>query len=334
MSNPTPRRDPGGLVAGLVSALLVIIAAVGGAIVTSSVKGELPAEVATHWGPSGKPDGFELVGHAINIGLVLSLVIPLFLVVLGLVMKQSRTLGPIAAGTGVFMAVLIYGTIWAQRGMSAEQVREASSADIWLLIGGVAGLVIGVLGMIVFRRKPSEQPVPVEVVATAPRLLVDDSVTLAWTGRTSVATPVLALLGASAALTLGIGVWMAIAGSWGGALMMLGTVVLLVLVGAAMATQVTIDHRGVRARTLGLFNVINIPLQAIAGASVKNISPLGDFGGWGLRVGFNGEMGLVTSNGPALRIDRGEVEGPCLITLADAESAAATLNTLVARRAE
>ena len=172
----------------------------------------------------------------------------------------------------------------------------------------------------------------VNIDATAPRLLVDDAVTLAWTGRTRVARAVAVVIGLGALSTAVLIPMMIAAGTWGSALLMALLTALIVVLGLAMAANVTVDGRGVRARALGFIPWFDVPLNAIAGATVVDVRPLRDFGGWGMRVGFNGERGLITAGGPALRIDRGE-QGPFLVTAADAEAAAATLNTLVARRA-
>lgn len=332
MSESVSRISRSQVVAALASAVVVVLAAVGGAVAVWSVRDELPQVVATHWGPTGRADGFQPLSGLFVENMLMCLVMPLFILVIGVVAKQVRYLGPVAGGTAVFLSSVMNGSVWMQRGMTAEQVAAASSPDLPLVAGGLVALLVGGLLHLGLRRKPSDAAVPVEIAATAPRLLVDDAVRVAWTGRTRVARAVWVLLGAVGLVTVVPMAAMLVAGTWGGAVIMAFTVVLLVVVGAAMVANVSIDARGVRARVLGVVPLVNIPLTSISAASVTQVSPLGEFGGWGLRVGLNGEMGLVTSAGPAVRIERGSQEGPFLITLTDAEAAAATLNTLLSRR--
>lgn len=334
MNSPSKRTEKVAIVATIVCGAITTAVSVGGSWLIWASQDQLPTEVATHWGPNGKADAFKAVADLPLENLVICLVIPLFLLALGPITKQARTIGPIAAATSVFMSVVINGSILAQRGMTPEQVRAESDASLALVIAGVVSLATGLGLWAIFRRRPSDAAVAVDLAETSPRLLVDDGVTLAWTGRTRISRAAQLILWGSGLLTLAIGVWMLVAGSWGGAATVLGTAALLAVIGAAMVTNVVVDERGVRAKALGLFNVVNVPLSTISAASVKpNVNPLGDYGGWGLRVGFNGEMGLVTSSGPGLKLERGQTQGPFVITLADAEAAAATVNTLLARRA-
>lgn len=327
----SPRKlDSGQIVASLVSTVIVIAAAIGGSLALWAFRDQLPEVVATHWGARGQANTFKPVADLYVENAVVCGVMPLFLVVLGLVMKQGRTMGPIAAGTAIFMSGVINGTALAQRGMTPEQVRTSDPGWTILWTGLVSVAVAA--GLIwLFRRRRSDVPVPVAVGDDAPRLLVDDSIRLAWTGRTPVSKGVWVALGLGALSCAIPMVFMAISGQWSSAIMMALTTALMVVLGAAMSANVTVDSRGVRVRSLGFITWATIPLETIAGATVGHVSPLGDFGGWGRRVGFNGQQGVVTAEGPGLRLDRGE-EGIFVITVADAEAAAATVNTLVARR--
>lgn len=324
------KPDRGQVVASIISVLVVLAAAVGGSLAIWLVRDQLPPEVATHWGATGAPDNFRAVADLYVSNALIIGVLPLFMVVIGLVMKQGRAMAPIAAATAVFMSATINGTVISQRGLSAEQVPTASMG--WSVIWGAALAVgVGLALWALVRKRASEAPVPADVAVDAPRLLVDDSVRLAWTGRTPVSRAVWIVLGL-AGLTVAIPmVLMAYNRQWSGALLMGLTLLLLLLVGLGMSASVTVDARGVRASSLGFIRWARIPLETIAGATVGDVSPLGDFGGWGRRIGFNGEQGLVTAGGPALRLDRGE-QGVFVFTLADAEAAAATVNTLIGRR--
>ena len=61
-----------------------------------------------------------------------------------------------------------------------------------------------------------------------------------------------------------------------------------------------------------------------------DVSPFAEFGGWGYRVGRGGRVGIVLRSGPALQVER--TGGRSLVvTVDDAATGAALLNTLAAR---
>ena len=65
-------------------------------------------------------------------------------------------------------------------------------------------------------------------------------------------------------------------------------------------------------------------------ASVIDVSPLRDFGGWGWRVGHGGRTGIVLRSGEALLVE--QTGGRSLvITVEDAAQGAALLNTMAVR---
>lgn len=327
------RLDRGQVMASLVSGVLIVVVVAAGSLALWLERAHLPEQVATHWGFGGRPDGFQPLSHLYLLNAAVGAAMPLLLVGFGLLIKQGRILSPIGAATAVFMVAAIDGSTWAQRGMTAGQVSQAQQPNLPIVVSLVAAIVVGAGLALAFRRRPGAADVGVEVDANAPRLLVDDSVRLAWTGRTRVSRAVWILFGVICLATLVPAGIMLASGTWGPAVIMVGSAVLVGVLGLAMSATVVVDARGVRARALGIIPWVSVPLSAIAGATVTTVNPLGDFGGWGLRIGLNGDQGLVTSAGPAIRIDRGD-QGSLVITLTDAEAAAATLNTLVVRRAE
>ncbi len=240
MTSATPRSDRGNIVASIVSAIIVVVVAVGGSVLLWSVRHELPAEVATHWGADGKADIFREVSGLLVENAIICGVIPLFLVVVGAVMKQGRLMGPIAAATAIFMVVVIDGGIWAQRGMTAEGVRQ-SDPTLTMLVGFAVSIAVGVGLALIFRRPKSNRTVAPSVGDDAPRLLVDDEVQLAWTGRTRVPTGALVALGIGAVSTAIPMVMMAVNRSWGMAGMMAALTALMVVLGMAMSANVTVD---------------------------------------------------------------------------------------------
>ena len=245
-------------------------------------------------------------------------------------MSKPAAQGPVAAGLGVFVTGLVYGSTWAQRGMTADQV-AASEPGPEMLLSGAAGLIAGFVLWLVFRRKPGSRSVPVDVAPDAPRLLVDDQVRVAWTGHSRISWALWAVLGVGVLSMLIPIVQSLMTGSWSMAVFMLLAAALIAVAGSAMAATVTVNVHGVQVKALRRFSLATIPWSGIAGATVMPVSPLRDFGGWGSRLGLHGEQGIITAGGSALRIDRG-AEGIFVITVMDAETAAAAVNTLVTRR--
>ena len=98
---------------------------------------------------------------------------------------------------------------------------------------------------------------------------------------------------------------------------------------AVTSARVVVDRDGVRVSTLGL-SWSRIPIERVASAEVGQVSALGDFGGWGWRIGRDGRRGFVTRSGEALVVHR-RGEPDVLVTVDDARGAAAVVNTLAAR---
>ncbi|MGW2637047.1 DUF1648 domain-containing protein [Streptomyces sp. NPDC001348] len=75
---------------------------------------------------------------------------------------------------------------------------------------------------------------------------------------------------------------------------------------------------------------IRLPLDAITQASHRDVSALGDFGGWGYRI-RPGASGVILRSGQALVVRRAGGR-EFAVTVDDASTAAALLNTLITRR--
>jgi hypothetical protein len=94
--------------------------------------------------------------------------------------------------------------------------------------------------------------------------------------------------------------------------------------------RITISNRGVTIRSaVGLIRQ-TIPLDTISGVRVVQISPIADFGGWGIRFGA-GRTGYVVRGGEALEIAR-TAGRSVVVTVDDAATATALLEGLLSRR--
>ncbi|MDO5093982.1 MAG: DUF1648 domain-containing protein [Propionibacteriaceae bacterium] len=324
----TSTLDRRNLGATVVGGLVVTLLAGGGALVTWLNLPGLPERVAWHWGPSG-PDSYGSPGVAWAFISIVSLGLPLALVFGGFVTRQSRFLSPVAGALAALLAVGLQGMLLMQRGSIGAE--PTAMTLVWPLLGGMAlGAIVGV-GLWLPLRFRGES-VPVELAAASPRLEVDDEVRVAWIGRTSTsrATTVGLAVGCVACL-IPLGVALA-TGFWALLLVAFLPMLIMVVIALIFAAGVTIDARGVRVRGAGVLPVVTIPLAEISSASVVEVRPLRDFGGWGMRVGRGLRQGFITAGGAGLQLERGEAAPPFVITLRDAPAAAAVFNTLLARR--
>ena len=107
-------------------------------------------------------------------------------------------------------------------------------------------------------------------------------------------------------------------------------VVLAVVVMSMSRFSVVVDRRGLVVRgVLGVPRVV-VPLDEVVRAGAVQISPFADFGGWGYRVGRAGRIGVVVRTGEAIEVERTGGRS-FVVTVDDAATAAALLNTLAAR---
>lgn len=319
-------RQQASLAAGFV--LPLVFSLIGVAILLTAHP-QLPELIATHWGFDGTPDGFSTFPGVVAATLSLGVVLPWMMAAFGWVNRRPAEMGAAGVGTGLFTVVLVAGSTLAQVGI-ADPRAEAVSLAVPLATAIVAGLAAGVGFLLVFR--PSRRRVAVDISGSDPRLLVGDEVRIAWTGWTAIAGGVRLLAVAAIACMLVMVLPAVFAGRWGYAAIHLAAAIVLGFLFALMSSEIVINHHGVRVLGMGVVPWKTIRLWEISGASVRtDISALGEWGGWGLRISFDGHSGFITASGSGLAIHRGE-RPDYVITLDDCEQAAATLNALVARR--
>lgn len=162
----------------------------------------------------------------------------------------------------------------------------------------------------------------------APRLTLGASEVAGWT-RATTSRP-LTVLAALALVAVPVGLVLA---PWPAALLaLLGLVV--GVPGLALArVRVSVDRRGVTVRPSFVSRPrVRVPLDEVTGASVRELDTaavLADYGGWGYRVRA-GRTGVVLHSGEALVVRRDNGH-EFAVTVPDARTAAALLNTLAER---
>ncbi|MCU1471153.1 MAG: hypothetical protein JWQ39_2302 [Glaciihabitans sp.] len=320
------------LMIGVIIPLLVTTAAV--ALMLSWLH-ELPDPAAVHWGLNGRPDAF---GPAIQLPLVLALVALPFSSVIGGVLVLSASRRPLTAigkfmvvlslGLAVMLSVALTATVYGQRGLT--NAADAPNPAPAFGLGVAIALVLAVAAWFVLPKAasirrgngiPKVQPLSLALGERATWL------------RTAAAPAAFTWLfvGITVLLFGASGLSIAVSGGSLWPLTFLPVVVLLAILGSFTWT-IRVDAHGLYLRGILGLPVIRVPLADIASADVVTVDPFGQFGGWGIRFGFGGRLGIILRSGEALQVIRKSGRS-IVITVDDAQSAAALLGGLIAREA-
>lgn len=319
----TPSRHTVSTAAWTVAVPLLVLLVVGAVLL--SWRDELPDRVATHWGPGGEADGWTSLDGLLG-GLAGGLLVAgLALALIGRRnashVATRRLVNGLAAGLAIFLGGLAVGLTTGQRGL--EDAANAQPSDLAITAGLLAAVTVGVLAARLTPTDPTAPAAPLPPDAATLPLGAGESA--AWVGAVGVRSP-LPLVAASLASGALIG---AVSDLWTFAAVL--SVLLAGLLVVTLSWQVTIDRRGLTARSRLRRPVLHIPVDEVEQARVRDVNPLRDFGGWGLRTGLDGSTGLVLRRGPALEVQRSGGRR-FTVTLDDPADAAALLNTFAARR--
>lgn len=315
----------------LVALLLPAVILVGGVIATTVLAARSTGPIAVHWDLAGAPDGFAEPWTVVVVTAVAGIALTTLLAVVlllaraepGPTSRTQKAVVAIAAGAIAFVTAL---GVW----MLASQ-HDGGPAPV---IGG--GLVIGVLSALLagvgawFLLPPAP---PRRLVDPAPATPVALGATerAVWTGAASTPRAAIAGIGAGVLALLAI-VASAVFATDGAAWPVLVIPVALgILLFAFSAYAVRVDDSGLLVRSMLGVPVWRIRADEVAAAGVVEVAPIGDFGGWGVRLGRGGRTGVVTRRGEALQVRRRS--GRALVVTVDDAGTAAALLTAVAERA-
>jgi hypothetical protein len=315
------RRHVTGAVTTVGGLLVLLIAAA----VAWSWRAELPDPVASHWGKGGQPDAFSSLNGML--GVLLGLGGPLVLI-FGLVTwalgrsSVTRRIGVAATVyLSLFLSIVVVGSLYIQRGLS--DAREAGSVNGVALLAFLASLVpAGIASALIPGdvRQPTTAPVP----ADAPRVRLVDGERAVWINRAS--TRVAFYLAVPVVLVgVALAVW---ARAWPVLVVDAFVIGMLVILTTFV---VRVDRTGLTVRSAIGWPRYRVPLDEVVQASVTQVSPLKDFGGWGWRVGRDGRVGVVLRTGEALLVER--TGGRSIVVTVDEPAKAAGLLNALADRA-
>lgn len=312
------------LVVGVIAPLVIAAAAL---VVMLLTLPDLPDPVAVHWGPSGQVDRFgSPVGAILIVGLGVLAYSALAFV---LARSKANINSRIALAIGPFLAtvlgVISAGGLLLQRGLA--DARDTPSILPVVALGFGAGVALAVVSWFVLPAAAPRDP-----LGDLPTLDLGADERATWFARLEPARWLGTMLAIVAVVVIvggGVVVWIA------GSIPVL--VVFLVIMGfvafasvSALFWTVRIDSRGLTARSVVGVPRFTVPIEDVeAAASVPAVATSG-FGGWGLRWGGPGRVGIILGSGSALEVHR-RSGGVLVVTTADSERAAALLNSLAAR---
>jgi hypothetical protein len=316
MTGPSPRR-----IASLWAALLVACAPVLVTVpLVSSWRDRLPARLATHWTVGSRPDGFMGRDAFLDGWVVASLVVLAIGVLVVLLLRRGRraAVTVLAAGSA-FLASL--GLMVALPNLDLSDPQQARIGWVAALPLALMAVFAGLAWWIHGKADGVFQPATSPPAADLPRLAADEearydrSETLWW-----MAIAMFGLLG-----LLGVALWILISPWLGIELIVLGFALALL---ARTRVRVSADHE--LALSSGPITH-RVPIAELTGARVvDHVDPFGEYGGWGLRY-VPGTVAMVTRKGAGVEIGRTD-DRRVVITCADPERLAATVNTLADRR--
>lgn len=290
-----------------------------------------PDPVATHWGPSGV-NAFGPASTYLWLFLGVGLGIPLLLVITTLVSVgqqwggAARLLGALAAGMSVFSAVLSVGSLLIQRDLAPGFDVPEIGAVMGLSLGGL--IVVGALAWLV---QPRVRTTPGRTLSPRQDVRVAAGERVVWLGTATMPGAALILLAFVMVGMTGLAAFMLVAGLEGGWVVAVVTVVVAAALVATVSYRIRVTPEGFAATALLGRPRIEVPLAEVESVRAVDVSPFGEFGGWGWRISVDGRSGIVTRRGPAIEITR-RGHGPFIVTVDGAEEAAALLQAYVDRR--
>ncbi len=334
MSSPSPHR-PGTRGSGArppvphrgmstLLALVVPLALLAGAVaVALSWADDLPDPVATHFGAHG-PDGYGslasfvwpmAVGFAVGVVAMWA-----FTILRGRDAGARRIMAGAATFLAAMYAVAVVGSLAVQRGLAdATQAPDVTGTVAW------GACIAAVLAALAAWATPSDgaQPTADPVAPDGARVPLAVGERATWVER--VRSTTLLAVGAGGVVLLGVLAALLETPS----LLVVAVVIALVLASFA-SFVVTVDARGLAARSVLGWPRVRIPLDEVVAAHPVTVSPLREFGGWGYRVTMSGRVGIVLRRGPALEVERTGGR-TFVVTVDDPETGAALLMSLTER---
>lgn len=296
---------------------------------------QVPSTVAVHWNAAGEADGFAPAWTQPLMTVAFGLGIP-FLIALttlpGLRRGERgatyRLMGATAAATSALTTVAFTVTFAMQAGLDSAD--DAPAVWVALAAALAAGALFGVAAWLIQPHQQTTHATP----APATPLALAANERAVWVRATAMNTG-----GAIAIVAAVLVVAVAAAVAWlTGAepllTWLLAGIALLLLVFAAttLAFHVRVDDTGLHVDSVLGIPRFHVPLADVVSTARVEVNPMGEFGGWGLRLSTGRRFGVVLRTGEAIEVLRRSGKR-FVVTVDDAGTGAALLEALVARAA-
>jgi MFS family permease len=297
---------------------------------------QLPPTIAVHWNAAGEADGFAPAWVQLLMTVLLGLGLPLLMALtsLGGLRRGDRgptyrLMGASAAAVSALVTVALTWTLVMQAGLDSA----SQAPTVWpaLVASLVAAAAVGAAAWFLQPRTsvavaPSRPAEPLDLAPNERAL---------WLGSISMATgAAIAIVAAVVLVAVGAVVaWVAGADpvvAWA-----LTAVALLLVFFAAttLAFHVRVDDAGLHVVSVLGIPRFRVPLSDVSSAACVTVNPMGEFGGWGVRIAPSGRrFGIVLRTGEALEVTRRNGRR-FVVTVDDAGRAAALLEALAQRAA-
>ena len=289
------------------------------------IRPDLPEPLAIQWTADGGAS-FAPFGAYVTAGAVMIVASGWLVLFQAVPISRPVLMRRIMMGAGLFLTLFITSVLAAglvgQAGLS--DARESRVDMIVLALGSGAAVSLGVIVAFVFKADQQWSPdddraLQLAIAREADPDLARDNIRLWVHARSSVFVMIaIASLFPSALI--------AVAVPWLGALL-----VLLAVVGAAfLFARIKADRRGLKVLLGGIVPVMNVPAQAISGATAAEVKAA-DYGGWGYRH-HGGTAAMLVSSGPAVVVSK--TDGQRLAVSGGSPASAARLAEVLTRVAE
>jgi hypothetical protein len=293
----------------------------------------LPATIAVHWNAAGEPDRFAPAWTQPLVTIALGAGIPLLIGLTSLPGLRRgdrgvtyRFLGAVSAGSATLVTAALTWTLVAQAG------EPAAAPPVWKSLFG-AIVAAAIVGLIAWFIQPKEEWSRPSATAATP-LAIAAGERIVWL-RTASIHPRVAIGISLVVLVLAVtafGAWLTGAADGVVWLLILVTIILVALAATSLAFHVRVDEAGLTVRSVLGIPRFRVPLGEIVTASKVDVNPMGEFGGWGLRLSVDRRFGVVLRAGEAIEVTRTSGRR-FVITVDDAGTGAGLLQALVERDA-
>jgi hypothetical protein len=305
---------------------------------------ELPEPVAIHWGTDGANGygpGWTYLALTLGVGGGL-VVLFTAMALLAHRMPQgpptsptaqapaprwsptARLLGAISLGTSSMIALLMVVSVNVQRGLA--DAADAPDTTSWLFVGFGTLVVLAALGWFL-QPRPGTSPDAGQQAASGIRLAPGERA--AWFGSVAIGRTGVIILVVAMLLLIGATILVfAVEAGTVGWIMVVVTVLVLGLIATTLVFRVRVNSAGLLVRSVLGWPRWSIRTSEIVDVRVVQVNPVAEFGGWGLRIGADGRMGVVLRTGEALQVTR-ENGRAFVVTIDDAATAAAVLTATV-----